>query len=190
METLSVSGRELLRHSLETFLRGMETERQTGAVHVVAKPLKPSLEGWKPSSSSGRRPRLLALKPSLEGWKPGLECDTFHREPPLKPSLEGWKPHNQYGTDEPLSGLETFLRGMETPGDGDLRHAGGRLETFLRGMETRSLDEKYEDDELPLKPSLEGWKPKIGTARLSCLRSLETFLRGMETLGPGLLCTS
>ena len=25
METLSVSGRELLRHSLETFLRGMET---------------------------------------------------------------------------------------------------------------------------------------------------------------------
>ena len=101
---------------LETFLRGMETlERQCG-LEGVKSPLKPSLEGWKPSSSKRGSCLPHSLKPSLEGWKLG---QVF-----------------RFAIASDL--LETFLRGMETPYSCTAVGALGALETFLRGMETHS----------------------------------------------------
>jgi len=55
------------------------------------------------------------------------------------------------------------------------------LETFLRGMETSDVM-YYNDEEIPLKPSLEGWKLVQGIPLGEDDTGLETFLRGMETL--------
>ena len=56
--------------------------------------------------------------------------------------------------------LETFLRGMETSSVPQVTQRFYSLETFLRGMETRFLILGISTDGGPLKPSLEGWKPR------------------------------
>ena len=55
--------------SLETFLRGMETENRYGVEIIRIPPLKPSLEGWKHVRVFDEALRVDTLKPSLEGWK-------------------------------------------------------------------------------------------------------------------------
>ena len=98
----------------------------------------------------------------------------------MKPSLEGWK-HLEAPDVAKVPGLlETFLRGMETGSRPRRTGAITCLETFLRGMETpQHIADK--GLELPLKPSLEGWKLFAPIPSLRLLGGLETFLRGMET---------
>ena len=80
---------------------------------------------------------------------------------PLKPSLEGWKPRCREGICTCYADLETFLRGMETQEIAKYISPGrGALETFLRGMETQGSLGELELSAHPLKPSLEGWKPR------------------------------
>ena len=92
METKASAVWEDRGKTLETFLRGMETQCEMWKAKVIAAALKPSLEGWKPIHCPFARSFSATLKPSLEGWKRGDWLESFTQRQALKPSLEGWKP--------------------------------------------------------------------------------------------------